>query len=51
MKKAHKQLGNYMMRYYNDTTQTKFRIWKEKTIYQGQKTKLMRRTIEHMRKH
>ena len=44
-KKAHKQLGNYLMRYYSDNTAARFKIWKQHYINSGQKEKLMLRMI------
>ena len=30
-RKGHKQLGNYLMRYYTNNTTKRFRLWKEMT--------------------
>lgn len=50
-KKAHRLIANYLMRYYTDNTTKRFRTWKELTQKQDQREKIMRRMVEHWKRH
>jgi hypothetical protein len=49
-KKTHKQIGNYLVRYYDNTTFEVFKQWKRKTAKIAKTQKIIERTIDHMRK-
>lgn len=49
-KKTHKEIGNFLVRFYNNTTFQAFKVWKRKTIKERQVQAIIKRTIEHMRK-
>jgi hypothetical protein len=50
MKKAHKLIGNYLKRYYGSNTEKRFKHWKEVSIKDGQKQRIIKSTIRHMNK-
>ena len=50
-KKAHKQLGNYMQRFYTDTTSSRFKQWRHWASLEHHKAKMMRSMFNHMKKH
>ena len=49
--KAHKQLGNYMQRFYTDTTSSRFKQWRQWASLDLHKAKMMRSMFNHMKKH
>ena len=51
IKKAHKQLGNYMQRFYSDTTSSRFKQWRAWASLDVHKAKMMRSMFNHMKKH
>lgn len=50
-RKAHKQLGNFMARFYNNTTVKCFSIWKRINLLHKQREKLVKLTIKHWQKY
>lgn len=49
--KARKLLANYMQRYYSENTAMKFKQWKLSIIKAKEREAIMKRTIQHMKKH
>ena len=50
-KKAHKQLANYMQRFYTDTTSSRFKLWRQWASLDLHKAKMMRSMFAHQKKH
>ena len=49
-KKAYRQIGNYFMRNYSETTHRQFKIWKDYIHEQKHKEKILKKTFDHYRK-
>ena len=48
--KAYKQIGNYMMRSYNNKTEQSFKLWKNHDRNQAYKKAVLLRSIQHYKK-